>query len=143
MGLVSNNMVKHKNRTVHAVSFNPVEEEFLQMLMAAGGYVNFSEFAKVKILGDVSDNEKRLKAVETAIENLQHIQQRHHNQWVSTVKRLSGSDSEPLVAATYVLLHLMAKPQDRAEMARFIDLRLVERAIEDEDNLYKKSKPSF
>lgn len=126
-------------RKVRSVSFNPEEEEAIETLMSFGGYTNFSEFAKAKILGVASESENRLRNVETAIDNLRQSYERHHNLWVETVKKLSGTDSEPLVAATYALLHMMARPQDRAVMDRDIDLGLVELSIRGADNGYRKS----
>jgi hypothetical protein len=128
----------HKNRTVHAVSFNPAEEEMLQVLMAGGGYVNFSEFAKAKILGDASENEKRLRDVESAIQNMQTAYERHHNRWVQTAKSVSGADAEPLVAGVYALLHMMASQQARDAADQNIDLKLVKMAIEGENNGYRR-----
>lgn len=130
---------KTKNRKMMGVSLNPEEQETVQIMMANGGYTNFSQFAKAKILGDTSENEKRLKGVEVAIDNLREGYERHHNLWVDTVKRLSGNDSEPLIAGTYALLHLMARAQDRATMDKYIDLHLVEMTIQGEGNGYRKT----
>ena len=130
---------KAKNRKMMGVSLNPEEQDTVQIMMANGGYTNFSQFAKAKILGDTSENEKRLKGVEVAIDNLREGYERHHNLWVDTVKRLSGNDSEPLIAGTYALLHMMARPQDRATMDRNIDLHLVEMTLTGEGNGYRKT----
>ena len=130
---------KTKNRKMMGVSLTPEEQDTVQIMMANGGYTNFSQFAKAKILGDTSENEKRLKGVEVAIDNLREGYERHHNLWVDTVKRLSGNDSEPLIAGTYALLHMMARPQDRATMDRNIDLHLVEMTLTGEGNGYRKT----
>lgn len=127
-------------RKVRSVSFNPEEEEAIETLMSFGGYTNFSEFAKAKILGVASEGEKRLREVETAIDNMRQANERHHQQWVDTAKRLSGADTEPLMAATYALLHMMAKPQDRAAMANDVDMKLVEITLKGESNSYRKFK---
>jgi hypothetical protein len=120
------------------VSFNPAEEEMLQVLMAGGGYVNFSEFAKAKILGVASEQENRLKALEIELSNVRQGYERHHRQWVQTVKSVSGADAEPLVAATYALLHMMANPQAQATMDQEIDLKRVKTAIGDKNNGYRR-----
>jgi hypothetical protein len=127
-------------RKVRSVSFNAEEEDAIEVLMSFGGYTNFSEFAKAKILGVASETENRLRDLETAVDNMRQSNQRHHALWVDTVNRVSGSDSEPLVAATYALLHMMARPQDRAVMDRDIDLKLVDLSIKDESNGYRKGK---
>jgi hypothetical protein len=127
-----------RNRKVVGLSLNPEEHDAVMTLMSLGGYTNFSEFAKAKILGVASESEKRLRDVETAIDNMRQSNDRHHALWVDTVKKVSGSDSEPLVAATYALLHMMARPQDRAAMDRHIDLRLVELSFKGDGNDYRK-----
>lgn len=110
----------------------------LQVLMAGGGYANFSEFAKAKILSDASDNEKRMRSLESVLQNMQTAYERHHKRWVQAVKKVSGADAEPLVAAVYSLLHMMARPQDRATMDQEIDLELVKMTIGDENNGYRR-----
>ncbi len=129
-------------RKVVGVSLNPAEHDAVQTLMSHGGYSNFSEFAKAKILGVASDSEKRLRDLETAVENMSHSNARHHAQWVDTVKRVSGSDAEPLVAAIYALLHMMARPQDRAVMDLEIDLERVKMMMADDSNHYRRTRPT-
>jgi hypothetical protein len=129
-------------RKVVGVSLNPAEHDAVQTLMSHGGYTNFSEFAKAKILGVASESEKRLRDLETAVENMSHSNARHHAQWVDTVKRVSGSDAEPLVAAIYALLHMMARPQDRAVMDLEIDLELVKMMMGDVSNHYRITRPT-
>lgn len=126
-------------RKVRSVSFNPEEEDVIETLMSLGGYTSFSEFAKARILGVASESEKRLKDVEIAIDNMRASNERNHNRWVDTAKRLSGTDTEPLMAATYALLHMMAKPQDRAAMAQAVDMKLVEITLRGESNGYRKT----
>ena len=129
-------------RKVVGVSLNPAEHDAVQTLMSHGGYTNFSEFAKAKILGVASESENRLRDLETAVENMSHSNARHHAQWVDTVKRVSGSDAEPLVAAIYALLHMMARPQDRAAIDQEIDLERVKMMIGDDSNGYRKTRPT-
>jgi hypothetical protein len=129
-------------RKVVGVSLNPAEHDAVQTLMSHGGYTNFSEFAKAKILGVASESENRLRDLETAVENMSHSNARHHKQWVDTVKRVSGSDAEPLVAAIYALLHMMARPQDRAAIDQEIDLERVKMMMGDDSNGYRRTRPT-
>lgn len=114
----------------------------LKVLMAGGGYDNFSEFAKAKILGDATEGEQRLKDVEIAVQNMQSAVERNHKRWVETAKSVSGAAAEPLIAAVYLLLNMMARPQDKATMDQLIDLELVKMVIQGEDNEYSKRKPT-
>jgi hypothetical protein len=130
---------KYLNRKMMGVSLNAAEQETVQFMMTSGGYTSFSQFAKAKIFGEMSENGKRLKDVETAIDNMRASIERNHNRWVDTAKRLSGTDTEPLMAATYALLHMMAKPQDRAVMAQDVDMNLVQMTLKGEGNGYRKA----
>lgn len=130
---------KYVNRKMMGVSLNAAEQETVQIMMSSGGYTSFSQFAKAKIFGELSENSKRLKDVETAIDNMRTSIERNHNRWVDTAKRLSGTDTEPLMAANYALLHMMAKPQDRAAMAQIVDMRLIEITLNGEGNGYRKT----
>lgn len=80
-------MAKNKYRIVKAISFNPAEEDSLQVLMASGGYSNFSEFAKAKILGAASENEKRLKALEVAVETMRGSSDHFHALLMAAFKK--------------------------------------------------------
>lgn len=131
--------MKPKIRKMMGISLNPEEHEAVKLMMASGGYSNFSQFAKSRLFGAASETENRLKAVEFAIENLFKGYERHHKQWVDTVKQVTGTDSEPLIAAIFYLQMLMARPQDRATLSQWIDLDLVQATIKDEDNGYRKT----
>lgn len=90
-----------------------------------------------------SETEKRLKDVEQEIGYMRESYERLHNRWVDTVKKVTGSDSEPLVAATYMLLHMMAAQPDRAVMKEFVDLNLVKITANDESNNYRPKKTPY
>lgn len=127
-----------KLRHVLGVSVNPEEHDAVQVMMASAGYSNFSQFAKSRIFGTASESEKRLHELEIAVGNLHEGYERHHKQWVDTVKQVTGHDLEPLIAAVYVMQHLGARPQDRAHLDRFMDLELVERTLRDDSNGYRR-----
>jgi len=46
------------------------------------------------------------------------------------------------VAAIYSLLHMMARPQDRAVMDQEIDLKLVNMMMSDVSNHYRRTRPT-
>ena len=129
-------------RKVRSVSFNPEEEDAIATLMSFGGYTQFSEFAKAKILGEANENEKRFRSLENEVLNLRQSYERHHNRWVETAKVLAGTDIEPLVAAIYALLYRMAKTEDKQAMDQDIDFELVKMMVLDQTNSYRRASPS-
>lgn len=129
-------------RKVRSVSFNPEEEDAIATLMSFGGYTQFSEFAKAKILGEANENEKRFRSLENEVLNLRQSYERHHNRWVDTAKVLAGTDIEPLVAAIYALLYRMAKTEDKQAMDQDIDFELVKMMVLDQTNSYRRVPPS-
>jgi hypothetical protein len=129
-------------RKVRSVSFNPEEEDAIATLMSFGGYTQFSEFAKAKILGEVNENEKRFRSLENEVLNLRQAYERHHNRWVETAKVLAGTDIEPLVASIYALLYRMAKPEDQRAMDQDIDFGLVKMMVSDQTNGYRREPTS-
>lgn len=130
---------KYVNRKMMGVSMNAAEQETVQIMMSSGGFTSFSQFAKAKIFGELSENSKSLKDVEIAIDNMRTSIERNHNRWVDTAKRLSGADTEPLIAGIYALVHMMAKPQDRAAMAQIVDMKLIDVTLKGEGNGYRKT----
>lgn len=130
---------KYVNRKMMGVSMNAAEQETVQIMMSSGGFTSFSQFAKAKIFGELSENSKSLKDVEITIDNMRTSIERNHNRWVDTAKRLSGADTEPLIAAIYALVHMMAKPQDRAAMAQIVDMKLIDITLKGEGNGYRKT----
>ena len=129
-------------RKVRSVSFNPEEEDTIATLMSFGGYTQFSEFAKAKILGEANENEKRFRSLENEVLNLRQAYERHHNRWVETAKVLAGSDIEPLVASIYALLYRMAKPEDQKAMDQDIDFGLIKMMVSDQTNGYRREPTS-
>lgn len=131
---------KSKSRRVMGVSMSPAEQETVQILMASGGYTNFSQFTKSRIFRVASEAEQRLHEVELGLEVVVKTLNRQHERWIETIKSINENDLEPLLAASLYLQMLNASGQDRAEVKRWVNMDMVEGTMQETNHLYRRQK---
>jgi hypothetical protein len=123
-------------RKMYGVSMSVAEQETVTILMKSGGYDNFSQFAKSRIFKVASEAEQRLHEVELGLGNVVTAIERQHKRWVEMAKLNNENDLAPLMAAALYLQMLGSSPQDRAEVTRYIDMKLIEETMKEKDHVY-------